>query len=96
MKTRHAAALALISWYLMLPPLLPSLGNGEPYLGLLPLVPLSQWTAVGSFNSKRECIDAHIKLLRNAIMKKDNDGLRIDQAYNARCVDSDDPRLKQR
>ena len=97
MKPRHAAALALVGWYLMMPPLLPQLSEGEPdFFGHLPLAPLSQWTMIGSFDSVRGCIDAHVKLLRVRVMKSVNDKIQIEQAYSARCIASDDPRLKEK
>jgi hypothetical protein len=95
MWPRHAAALALVGWYLMVPPLLPRLSEGEPYLGFLPLAPLSQWTIV-DFDSARGCIDAHARLLRDRVMKNVNDEIRIEQAYSARCIATDDPRLKEK
>jgi len=95
MWPRHAAALALIGWYLMVP-LLPRLSEGEPYLGFLPLAPLSQWTIVDSFDSARGCSDAHVRLLRDRVMKNVNDEIRIEQAYSARCIATDDPRLKEK
>jgi hypothetical protein len=96
MKPRHVAALALVGWYLMVPPLVPQLSEGEPYLGFLPLAPLSQWTILDSFDSAEECIDAHVKLLRDRVIKNVNDEIRLEQAYSARCIATDNPRLKKK
>ncbi len=55
MNPRHAAALALVGWYLMMPP--PQfdpathLPNGGPNLD----APLSDWRNEGSFDSAKEC-----------------------------------------
>jgi hypothetical protein len=52
MKPRYPAALALVSWYLMRPPL--------PHLNPQPGTPtsLAHWIVVGSFPSQKEC-EAH-------------------------------------
>jgi hypothetical protein len=54
MKVR-TAALALVVWYLMTPPL-PHL-NAQA-IGVAPAAPLSRWTIVGTFPTQKEC-DAH-------------------------------------
>ena len=48
MKPRHAAALALVGWYLMVPQLLP---NGSVDFK----APLSQWYQIGGFDSAAAC-----------------------------------------
>ncbi len=48
MNLRHAAALALVGWYLLRPP---GPNNGAPDLS----APLSQWTNSGSFYNVEEC-----------------------------------------
>jgi hypothetical protein len=48
MNLRHAAALALIGWYLMAPPLSK---DGKPNLS----APLSQWNQTGGFDSAKAC-----------------------------------------
>ncbi len=81
----------------VMPPLLPQLSEGKPdFFGPLPLAPLSQWTIIDSFDSVRGCIDAHVKLLRDRVMKSVNDEIQIEQVYSARCSASDDPRLKEK
>ena len=96
MRPRHVAALVLVGWYLMVPPLVPQLSEGKPYRGFLPLAPLSQWTIFDRFDTVRECIDAHVKLLRDRVIKNVNDEIRLEQAYSARCIAADDPRLKEK
>ena len=47
MKPRHAAALALAGWYLMMPPM----GNGKVYV----TAPLSMWQIVVSVATLKDC-----------------------------------------
>ena len=49
MKLHHAAALALMGWYLMLPP--------DPKTGTPPdtTAPLNTWRSEGTFETAREC-----------------------------------------
>jgi hypothetical protein len=49
MKSRHAAALALVGWYLMMPHALP--GNPSPDWG----APISDWYRYGDFRSQAAC-----------------------------------------
>jgi hypothetical protein len=62
---RHAAALALMGWYLMLAPSVPSGSNA----------PLSNWRTVGSYDSAEACNENKEQslkdLLRDADQKKD-------------------------
>jgi hypothetical protein len=48
MKPRHAAALALLGWYLMVPS---SKSNGEPDLQ----APLSKWEMDGFYDTAQAC-----------------------------------------
>jgi hypothetical protein len=48
MKARHAAALALVGWYLMLPPVI---SDGRTRKD----APLSRWYIFSSFETKEEC-----------------------------------------
>jgi hypothetical protein len=47
MKPRHAAALALVGWYLMVPP------GSNPVTGYWKF--LSQWKVIGTFDSESTC-----------------------------------------
>jgi len=58
MKPRHAAALALVGWYLVWPHTLPN--STEPNLSL----PLSQWARRGPLPSKSDCEDTRSSGLR--------------------------------
>ncbi len=50
MKPGHAAAFALLGWYLMMPPLKPA-----PTIGVLANLPLSQWHAFLSYPNQIVC-----------------------------------------
>jgi len=58
MKPRHAAALALVGWYLMLP-----LRKGT---AILDDAPIASWKRVDSFDSASECRDATLDFGRRA------------------------------
>jgi hypothetical protein len=66
---RHAAALALVGWYLMVPPL-------EYLSGNRPAGPYSRWTIADVFDSAADC---------KAKMKKvhDEGDAAVDQKYHA-------------
>jgi hypothetical protein len=84
MKPRHAAALALVGWYLLMPPLR---GAGHPD----DQAPISAWTVFRKFDSTAACQEWKYRLETRA---------RKTGKYGPRpvfmCVASDDPRLKQK
>ena len=103
MRLRHAAALALVGWYLMVPP-----------RGAQEEKPLSEWAAMGAFDSSGECTAAQHDLVENARKDfKKRYGKAADRAsiaaatgrasstqeldqinlLSAQCVASDDPGL---
>jgi hypothetical protein len=57
MKPRHAAALALVGWYLMVPPIISH--APKPDLS----APKSKWSAYGPFSSQGECERRHRKMI---------------------------------
>jgi hypothetical protein len=59
MNLRHAAALALVGWYLMLP-----LVNGDASPATQ--LPLSEWTQEGSFDRAEDCKRALAERLQTA------------------------------
>jgi hypothetical protein len=91
MKLRHAAALALIGWYLMAPPIY------TPAYRVDLSAPISAWDIIGSFNTASDCTDILIKLkkqrLGNPHSKKQKALHR--RTDNSRCIATDDPRLKK-
>jgi hypothetical protein len=85
-RTWHVAALALMGWYLMMPPPLSRSRDR--------LVPLSRWTTTSSFESKKACEAErdHFSKLDPGAEVAGNDPAY--QVYDAECVATDDPRLK--
>ena len=88
MKSRHAAALALVGWYLMTPPcrVVSHWHSGEQAGGSWvneSQAPLRQWSRVADsqeFEHKTDC--------ERAILMDEED------AKFAKCISSDDPGLK--
>jgi len=79
MTTRHAAALALLGWYLMMPP--------RDTKGVLQLhSPLRKWKRAASYKTANECEVGKFKALdangNGSIFRE------------SKCIASDDPRLK--
>lgn len=103
MKTRHAAALAIVTWYLMIPPI-----GADNKVDAN--APLSQWRKGVSFNSQKECDDSlkdavqnpmtpdeykdAAKQTRKAKMKPLSMSEMIKRTQESQCVAADDPRLK--
>lgn len=82
MKLRHAAALALVGWYLLaLPPEKRSL----PPMS----VPFSQWVILESFDKAEDCS------VRRAKMSESAGFMRGEQIFWLACVATDDPRLRE-
>jgi hypothetical protein len=97
---RHASALVLVGWYLMLPPVNPN------NLSVDSDAPIAQWEIGNSFDSASQC-DA----LRLQVRAASNSRARYDDAKSqqhpplsysewqkrlkaAVCIATDDPRLK--
>ena len=102
LKPRHAAALALVGWYLMLPPcrLVSSWGNGG-YAGGKCLIesqaPLREWKRAQpqEFEYKTDCERAisnecHREVEANGVSSFEG------SLCTADCIASDDPRLKEK
>ena len=102
MKTRHAATLAILAWYLMIPPI-----GADNKVDAR--APLSQWRRGVSFNSQKEC-DASLKdaiqnpmtpdeykdaakQTRMAKMRPLSMSEMTKRTAQSQCVASDDPRL---
>ncbi len=99
MKISHAAALVLVGFYLITPPVTES-GLG---ISIDPHLSLSIWDIQGTFDTKEECEK------QRAQLKEDNpaptgpwhraDADRNSQAEalrNGQCVSTGDPRLKKK
>ena len=112
MKLRHAAALGLVVWYLMLPP-------NAAVRDIS--IPLAQWSVEGTFDTASDCQEAMASLSQRAEseteMRKlaDQEWKKVRPDVNLpydmrerlikvvrerlktmRCVSSDDPRLKEK
>jgi hypothetical protein len=102
MNIRHAAALALVGWYLMIAP-----ASGEQsdpnHPGFDPTnskfrfyAPLSKWTQIGEFDSATECHQQREKQLKQHLynlMGISRAEERNVEGLWARCIGTDDPRL---
>jgi len=91
MTLRKAAALALVGWYLMMPP-----------WGKLN-APLSEWVVYQSFDSAENCaaarkvlVDylANYKGMAMTLITQSGGNLQFDGSV-ATCIATDDPRLKE-
>ena len=105
MCPRYAAALALVSWYLMLPPLQFVGPANDPYsLAIVDsAAPLSQWLPMMTFKTLPECDNFSTRLagnLRKSVKterdKKDVETLTGIWLGKYQCVATDDPRLKRK
>jgi hypothetical protein len=100
MKLRHAAVLALVGWYLMVPPL--------RFGPVQYKAPLATWSVVLVFDSAIQCDHARthaLEEIRPALVDADR-AVQIPEgsiqlqsakliAY-AQCIATDDPRLKEK
>jgi hypothetical protein len=93
MNPRHAAAFALVGWYLMVPPT-----RGHP-AEILFHAPLSRWEVGEDDDTKAECENS----LRESIKNMQHDAnacevgscaVMVVEYAHGRCMASDDPRLK--
>ena len=105
MKLRHATALTLLGWYLLMPPMLG--GNPPIYPSARPdlAAPLEKWLVTDTFDSASQCRTALASVLevpknldvekltaqQVAQIKESKKGT---WASSYQCVASDDPRLK--
>ena len=87
MNFRHAAALALVGWYLMVP-----LRENDNSAKLRVDVPLADWVYVDSFDTAKECRNEGVQEEKR--YAKDN--LEADEYGAWECIASDDPRLKEK
>ena len=85
MNVRHAAALALAGWYLLVPP-----RESENSAKLRYDVPLGEWVYVNSFDTAKECTDDAVK----EEQLREKDPLEADQYASWQCIATDDPRLR--
>lgn len=93
MKLHSVAALTLVGWYLMAPPL-----NSDLKVNYHAL--LSQWVLVASYDRAAECEKERTRRLKQAAAEPIKDSttalLEFSEASNSVCIASDDPRLKEK
>jgi hypothetical protein len=92
MKPRHAATLALLGWYLMVPP---------PYGWLSPDAPIAQWKEWQAFDTATQCEAAHDKMIADGQKTvfdshaTEGDKTLAYEFITSQCVEADDPRLRK-
>jgi hypothetical protein len=93
LKLCHAAALALVVWYLMVPPV-----QGAP-AQILDHAPLSEWDIDFQYDTKAECEKAipSDKDTQERVNQCSNGDCAVNSALPGygRCIAADDPRLKR-
>ncbi len=99
MSIRHAAALAVVGWYLMLAP-----KTLDTPLAFDESAPLSKWSIVGSYDSASDCnegrnyIPKGLLQLANGESDEGKKNQLTQQAVSLAgaylCIATDDPRLK--
>jgi hypothetical protein len=101
MNLRHAAALALVGWYLMVPPLRHGRPTGADAVG--PEAPLWLWQNMGSFDSAADCYkyknflsDRHAagENAQGGTLPPDLKAEFQAEDSDAKCIATDDPNLK--
>jgi len=94
MTLRHAAALALVGWYLMIPPI------KTDRHGLLDAdwhAALSQWTTIQAYDTATGCKQDRAKFLLKAMedIKPTDTSVAWETAWDhSQCIATDDPRLR--
>jgi hypothetical protein len=100
-RVRHAAALVLVGWYLLAPPVYKPKDSAEsPFKPFTDLAaPLSAWTNYGGFDSASDCTSERAQRVARAerdaaIPSKTNAAVAIIESWqHMECVSTDDPRL---
>jgi len=108
-KPRHAAALALVGWYLMMPPMYESKESPDPSeervkvgnkgFEVNPSAAFSDWQIDSSYDAAKQCQTARLALLgnhRKSLAGESYDLLETFRRAEAHCVASDDPRLREK
>jgi hypothetical protein len=88
---RHAAALVLVGWYLMVPP------YNSTRTDVDPTAPISKWQNMSSFDTADDCqeiIQGEDKLIEDEDSSLPDHLIIVRRFRFAQCVSTDDPRLK--
>ena len=91
MRFPHAASLALVGWYLMVPPFSVTDVSYDK--------PLSDWQQVDNYSSKTECEEGKRDTVREmttlfAQAWKTSPTPKLKALQAGKCIATDDPRLK--
>jgi hypothetical protein len=102
LKSRHLAALAIVGWYLMMPP-----DSAKIPHDVDSVTPISRWIVVTNFPDEDSCEKSLTDIQNNqqdpisldktgklARLKKNDAALGKARALNAACLANDDIRLK--
>jgi hypothetical protein len=92
LKPRDAAALALVGWYLMVPPT-------KDANQIDPSVPLPKWVVLRAFDTAAACNDAQDQLryqVSRLNLQIPVASAASEAAEFSQCIASDDPRLKEK
>ena len=103
MKFRHAASLALVGWYLMVPPILTP-KDDQPYLD--EKIEYRSWKIIHTFATQDDCESVRdhvakyarrgeVTIFPNYVPMRDT-GLSLAQEEDMECIATDDPRLKEK
>ena len=87
MEPRHGAALALIGWYLMVPPYAANVYRCDKN------APLSNWLKFKSFQSEPACRE-YLDMMRSS-KGFSRDSPTYYRTLYSKCISSDDPGFKQ-
>ncbi len=105
MTLHHAAALALMGWLLLMPPVFSPMGEHHRSFNDLS-APLNKWDVLAKFGSQDQCEEEKQRLRTEAPARlnfahehpdRDPNGniLAVSEAWQlADCIADDDPRLK--
>ena len=103
MSLRHAAALALVGWYLMVPPYEGRISDPASVV-VNDRAAISKWEISDSFDSANDCADQRMRS-QSAASKYPDSMLRAPKTSHqltvarfmfATCIATDDPRLKEK
>ena len=108
MKPRHAAALALVGWYLMTPPtqlVKCERGGWNPAVASLTCInrvesqaPLREWKRVSDSQEFEYKTDCQRAISKDCYTEVERDGTKslMGSLCHADCIAADDPRLKKK
>jgi hypothetical protein len=96
MKLRHAAALALVGWYLMAPPIRQTKDDGR-YID--EHAEYRDWSILSTFPDRDQCEEFRDRGVPDAEQqlasgRKKGPRLGLNQLTESECIATDDPRLK--